>query len=281
MTVHKLHAGELAPRRPPHNLEAEQALLGAILLRNSAYERVSEFLRPADFYDPLHQRIYELVSTQIAAGRCADVVTIRHAVENLEPINKMTVPQYLHWLVGNAITTVNAREYGRTIRELSLRRQLISISEGMADAAYDSPVDFPAVDQITEAETRLYSLAQADKYGEGFRPFKQISATAIMTAANARKSGGGISGLATKFTDIDDKLGGLQPSDLVIAALTITGRIQRSGSASVSFALIVMARAPCDCITYPLRSRRRSFATSWASANGWNSPPRIWNGAES
>src|SRR6516165_5375316 len=163
MTAHKLHADEPAPRRPPHNLEAEQALLGAVLIKNAAYEVVSDFLRPTDFHDPLHQRVYELVSKQVVDGRPVDVVTIRHEIENLEPVNKMTVPQYLGWLVGRATTTVNAREYGRTIRELSDRRQLITIGEDIANAAFDGPMDFPVAEQITEAEARLYSLAQSDK----------------------------------------------------------------------------------------------------------------------
>jgi replicative DNA helicase len=217
MTVHKLHAGELASRRPPHNIEAEQALLGAVLIKNAAYEAVSDFLRPTDFHDPLHQRVYELVSKQVAAGRPVDVVTIKHEVENLEPVNKMTVPQYLSWLVGRATTTVNAREYGRTIRELSDRRQLITIGEDIANAAFDSPIDFPVAEQITEAEARLYSLAQSDKYGQGFENFDGVSAAAMEMAVNARESGGA-SGLSTGFVTIDNKLGGFQSTDLIVAA---------------------------------------------------------------
>jgi replicative DNA helicase len=217
MTAHKLHADEPAPRRPPHNLEAEQALLGAVLIKNAAYEVVSDFLRPTDFHDPLHQRVYELVSKQVVDGRPVDVVTIRHEIENLEPVNKMTVPQYLGWLVGRATTTVNAREYGRTIRELSDRRQLITIGEDIANAAFDGPMDFPVAEQITEAEARLYSLAQSDKYGQGFEDFGDVSAAVMEMAVNAHKSGGA-SGLSTGFVSINNKLGGFQPTDLIVVA---------------------------------------------------------------
>ena len=137
-------ADALPLRAAPHNIEAEQALLGAIFVNNAAHDRVSDFLEASHFYDPLHQRIYETASKLIASGKQATPITLKSFFANLEPIDAtLTVPQYLGRLAANAATIINAREYGRTIHDLATRRQLILIGEDMANAAYDSPVDFP------------------------------------------------------------------------------------------------------------------------------------------
>jgi replicative DNA helicase len=206
-------------RQPPFNLEAEQALLGAILVNNQAHDRVSGFLEAHHFYDPLHQQIYDTLSKSIAAGRHADWKTVKSAFETAGPIDAgLTVPQYLGRLAANAATIINARDYGRTIHDLATRRQLILIGEDMVNAAYDAPVDFPPKEQIEEAETRLFSLAETDKYGQGFLTFEATSGTALEAAANARKRDGHLSGIATRFAGLDAKMGGLQPSDLIVLA---------------------------------------------------------------
>ena len=159
-------------RQAPHNLEAEQALLGAILVNNEALDRVSGFLTPGHFFDPLHGRIYETLATLIHAGKTATPITVKSFFENSEPIDAQTsVPQYLGRLAANATTIINAAEYGRTIYDLSTRRTLIIIGEDMVNTAYDSSVDQPPKGQIEEAEGRLYSLAEQNKYGQGFESF--------------------------------------------------------------------------------------------------------------
>jgi replicative DNA helicase len=205
-------------RKVPHNIEAEQALLGAILVNNAAHDRVAGLLEPEHFYDQLHGKIFEVMAKLIGAGQRADPITLKPFFENAPLIDaNTTVFAYLGKLGANAATTANAREYAQTVRDLSTRRGLILISEDMAKAAYDAPVDFPPKEQIEEAETRLYALAEMDKYGRGFLAFGATSAIVLETAANARKRGG-LSGIATKFIDIDHKMGGLQPSDLVVLA---------------------------------------------------------------
>ena len=155
-------------RAAPHNLEAEQALLGAILVNNEAHDRVSGFLEPQHFYDPLHQQIYETAAKLIAVGKQATPITLKTFFETAEPIDAtLTVPQYLGRLAANAATIINARDYGRTIYDLATRRQLILIGEDMVNAAYDSPVDFPPKEQIEEAETRLFSLAETGQVRPG------------------------------------------------------------------------------------------------------------------
>jgi replicative DNA helicase len=206
-------------RAAPHNQEAEPALLGAILINNEAHDRVSGFLEPQHFFDPLHQQIYETAATLIGAGKSATPVTLKTFFENAEPIDATTtVPQYLGRLAANATTIINVRDYGRTVYDLATRRQLILIGGDMVNAAYDSPVDFPPKEQIEEAEARLFSLAETGKYGQGFAAFNTALTTAIEMANNAFKREGGLSGLATGLRDLDGKLGGLQPSDLVVIA---------------------------------------------------------------
>ena len=128
------------------------------------------------------------------------------------------MPVYLGRLAVNATTIINARDYGRTIHDLYTRRQLIVIGEDVVNKAYDSPVDFSPKEQIEEVETRLFSLAETDKYGQGFLAFNHALTTAIEMAGNAYKRDGHLSGIATRFTGLDGKMGGLQSSDLIVLA---------------------------------------------------------------
>ncbi len=206
-------------RQPPHNIEAEQALLGAILVNNEAMDRVVGFLDPTHFYDPLHQQIYEIAGKLIHAGKQVTPITLRTFFENAEPIDaNLTVPQYLGRLAASATTIINATDYGRTIYDLATRRSLITIGEEMVNTAYDSPVDFPPEKQIQESESRLYELAESGKYGQGFLSFGNALTQAIEMANSAYQRDGHLSGLSTGLTDLDSKLGGLQSSDLIVLA---------------------------------------------------------------
>jgi replicative DNA helicase len=205
-------------RAPPHNLEAEQALLGAILVNNEACDRVSSFLKQEHFYDALHGRIYDHAAKLIWAGKRATPITLKTFFQSDEPAGDLTVPQYLGRLAANATTIINAEDYGRTIYDLAIRRDLIQIGEGMVNVAYDAPIDAPPAVQIEDTEQKLYELAETGKYGSGFEPFTTALTDAIDMAANAYRRDGGLSGLATGFSDLDQKMGGLQPSDLVIVA---------------------------------------------------------------
>ncbi|MGE0803725.1 MAG: replicative DNA helicase [Lautropia sp.] len=209
----------LAFRHPPHNIDAEQALLGAILVNNEALDRVIGFLSPEHFYDPLHAQIFEVAGKLIHAGKPATPITLRTFFESAEPIDQtLTVPQYLARLAVNATTIINAAEYGRTVYDLAVRRQLITIGEDVVNTAYDSPVDCPPDTQIQEAEGRLYALAESGKYGQGFVTFGSALNLAIEMANAAYEREGHLSGLSTGLVDLDAKLGGLQSSDLIILA---------------------------------------------------------------
>ncbi len=206
-------------RSPPHNIEAEQALLGAILINNESQERVSGFLKTEHFFDPLHGQIYETIGKLIQVGKQATPVTVKTFFENAEPINEhLTVPQYLGRLAVNATTIINAHDYGRTIYDLAIRRTLISIGEDLVNVAYDSPVDSSPEEQIQQAEGALYSLAEQGTYGQGFLTFGTALTNAIEMANSAYQRAGGLSGISTGLSDLDNKMGGLQSSDLIILA---------------------------------------------------------------
>jgi len=206
-------------RQAPHNIEAEQALLGAILINKDALDRVSGFLEPHHFYDPLHAQIYDTMSKLIHAGKEATPITLKTFFENVEPIDAdLTVPQYLVRLAANATTIINAHDYGRMVYDLAIRRQLILIGEDMVNLAYDSPVDHPPTRQIEEAESRLYELAEPTKYGQGFLTFSSALTQAVEMANQARMRGDKLSGLPTGLIDLDNMMGGLQPSDLIVLA---------------------------------------------------------------
>ncbi len=206
-------------RQPPHNIEAEQALLGAILVNNEALDRVSGFLKPEHFYDSLHGSIYETIGQLIHLGKQATPITLRTFFENAEPIyENLTVPQYLGRLAVNATTIINAADYGRTIYDLSVRRQLITVGEDIVNGAFDSPVDSPPEKQIQEAESRLYSLAESGKYGKGFVSFGEALTQAVEMAGAAYERDGGLSGISTGLIDLDRQMGGLQRSDLIVLA---------------------------------------------------------------
>ena len=205
-------------RTAPHNLEAEQALLGAVLVNNEAFYRVSDFLEPAHFYDPVHQRIFDVVSRLIRANKTVTPITLKTFLEHDQPIGDVPVPHYLTRLAVEATTVINAEDYGRAIYDLAVRRQLIGIGEDMVNTAYDAPVDLTPSAQVESAEQRLFELAETGKYGAGFQRFADALKDAIDMAASAYKRDGHLSGIATGLRDMDDLMGGLQPSDLVILA---------------------------------------------------------------
>src|SRR5260370_23941841 len=126
-------------RSAPHNIEAEQALLGAILVNNDAFYRVSDFLELKHFFEPIHQTIYETAGSLIRMGKIATPVTLKTFVPAETDIGGMTVGHYLARLAAEATTIINAQDYGRTIYELALRRDLIRIGEDMVNVAFDPP----------------------------------------------------------------------------------------------------------------------------------------------
>src|SRR5262249_42882615 len=205
-------------RAAPHNIEAEQALLGAVLVNNEALYRVSDFLEPQHFFEPIHKQIFDIARSLIRTGKLASPVTLKTFLPADIDIAGLSLTQYLARLAAEATTIINALDYGRTVYDLAVRRELIQIGEEMVNGAYDAPVDFAPRDQIEEAERRLYDLAEIGRYGGGFQKFETALTTAVDMAARAYQREGKLSGLATGLRDLDIKMGGLQPSDLIIVA---------------------------------------------------------------
>jgi len=205
-------------RAPPHNIEAEQALLGAILVNNEAFYRVSDFLEPKHFLEGIHQRIFELSASLIRAGKLATPVTLKTFLPSDLDIAGLTVNQYLARLAAEATTIINAEDYGRTIYDLSIRRDLITIGEDMVNLAYEAPVDATPQTHIENAERKLFELAETGRFDTGFLRFTQALTTAVDMAARAYQREERLSGLATGLRDLDKYMGGLQKSDLIVIA---------------------------------------------------------------
>ncbi|WP_040622008.1 replicative DNA helicase [Rhodovulum sp. PH10] len=205
-------------RAPPHNIEVEQALLGAILVNNDAFYRVSDFLEPAHFFEPIHAKIYELIASLVRAGKTATPVTLKTFLPADLDVAGLTGSQYLARLAAEATAVINAMDYGRTIYDLALRRALIGIGEEVVNEAYDSPVDSSPRDQIEAAEKSLYELAENGRYDGGFQRFADALTAAVDMAAEAYQRDGSLSGIASGLKDLDRMMGGLQRSDLVIIA---------------------------------------------------------------
>ena len=205
-------------RSPPHNLEAEQALLGALLVNNEAASLVSSFLLAEHFFLPVHGRIYGAVLNMIERGQIANPVTLKHYFENDEALAEAGGGQYLARLAGSAVTVINAENYGRAIQDLALRRALVGIGEGVVNDAYDGPLEQPATDQIEEAEHKLYELAEEGRIDPGGQQFADPLASAVEIIQHAYKRDTPLTGAPTGFNDLDRLLGGLHPSDLVILA---------------------------------------------------------------
>ena len=205
-------------REAPGNVEAEQALLGAILVNNDAYYVVHDFLKPDHFFEPLHREIFAKTSEMIRMGRIANPVTIKTFLAANDRVGDMNVAQYLARLAAEATTIINAADYGRAIYDLALRRSLIRIGEDMVNVAYDAPLDSGPKQQIEDAERRLFELAETGRYDGGFQSFTDAMALAIEMAGAAKDRDGGLSGISSGIRELDRRLGGLQHSDLIILA---------------------------------------------------------------
>src|SRR5205085_1485393 len=204
--------------QPPANIEAEQALLGAILVNNTAHSRVAEFLMPEHFGNAVHGRIYAAIGRLIERGQIANPVTLKNLFDQDGALAEIGGAQYLARLAEAAVTIINAEHYGRTIHDLHLRRELITIGQDVVTEAFRHDLDDPAVEQIERAEQKLFELATTGQAEGGFRPFVSALTQAIDLAQAAFKRDGKTVGVATAFTDLDKKLGGLHPSDLIILA---------------------------------------------------------------
>ncbi len=216
--THDAETGREDSHAPPHNIEAEQAFLGALLYDNDIYHRVADWLRAEHFYDPVHGRIYEAASRLISNGQLADAVVLKNRFERDEGLKEIGGAVYLADLMREAPDPASAPEYARLVYDLALRRALITIGSEITKTAMDAGVEQEAKNLIETAERSLFRLAESGAASKGFMPFAQALGDSVAMAEAAYKRGGGLSGISTGLRTLDAKLGGLHPSDLLILA---------------------------------------------------------------
>ena len=211
-------AEDVSFREPPHNFEAEQALLGAILVNNAAYQRVAEFLKPEHFADPLHGKLFDAVARLIERGQVVSAVTLKSYVEQDEAVKAAGGATYLARLAAASVHVIDAGDFGRTVHDLYLRRQLIDVGEGMVNGAFGGDIDEMALQQIELAEKKIYDLASSGQIDGGFKPFRSALTEATIAAEAAYHRVGQLTGVASGLFQLDQLLGGLHRSDLIILA---------------------------------------------------------------
>lgn len=200
------------------NIEAEQALLGALLLNNAHYERIADFLRPEHFANETHGQIYEMMSRFIDRGQVADPITLRDYFNVQETLKTYGGAKYLFDLAASVISTISVTDYGQLIYDLYQKRQLITIGEDIITRARTPEDELSAASQIEEAERKLYNLATQGTGNNKFIPFPEALTQAIETAQVAYKRDSHVVGITTGLMDLDKWLGGLHPSDLLVLA---------------------------------------------------------------
>ncbi|MEZ5912814.1 MAG: replicative DNA helicase [Paracoccaceae bacterium] len=202
----------------PQNIEAEQQLLGAILTNNDVFDRVSSVIKPEHFFEPVHQRIFEISAARIRKNALASPVTLKAFMEDDEGLKELGGPAYLARLAGAAISAYAARDYAQMIYDLAVRRELMALGRDITAKAARVEVESEPKEQIVEAEQRLYKLGEQGVAERGFQSFLKAVSDAVNVANAAYQRGGGLAGVSTGLIDMDKKLGGLHASDLIILA---------------------------------------------------------------
>ena len=202
----------------PKNIEAEQALLGALLANNKSYEKISEILKPAYFADATHQKIFEIMTKLISKGHVADVITLKNYFEQEGTLNDVGGFSYLIKLADSASPLTNVEYYAQFIYDKYLRRELINTGYEIVNSAIHESADNSAVDQISNAEKALYTLADKGDGSGGFIEFSSALTSSLANIEKAYQKEGRISGLPTGLVKLDYKIGGLNNSELIIIA---------------------------------------------------------------
>jgi replicative DNA helicase len=202
----------------PHNVEAEAALLGALMIDNRLAEDVQLKLRPDHFYEPLHARVYEQILKLIDRNMIASPVTLRPLFEADQEMKEVGGPAYLAQLTGSGAAIIGARDFAEQIYELALLRALIGVGREMVENALDTSEEVDPKAQIEQAESALYRVAEEGGGESSVKSFAEATRLAVQMAEKALNTGGGLSGITTGLENINAKTGGLHPSDLIIIA---------------------------------------------------------------
>ena len=211
-------ASEIATQALPQNVEAEAALLGALMIDNRLVEDVQLKLRPEHFFEPLHGRIYESILKLTDGNRVANPVTLRPLFESDENIKEVGGVAYLAQLTGSGAAVIGARDFAGQIYDLALLRALIGVGRDLVEGALDTSEDVAPLAQIERAETELYKVAEEGGAEGRAKSFSDATKEALEMAERALNSGGHLSGFTTGLESLNAKIGGLHKSDLIIVA---------------------------------------------------------------
>ena len=200
----------------PNNVEAEQAVIGSILLNNEIFDEINTIISNTNFYDPLHQKIFSAIENLIFKGLLANPITLKNYFEDEK--DEINVPEYLVKITKFSTSVRQTIEYSKIIYDMFVRRELIKISEQTIDSAKMNDLDISGQKIIEESEKLLFDLAEKGSFNSSLVKFESALKQTIEMASAAYKNDAGIVGVPTGLRDLDDKLGGLHESDLIIIA---------------------------------------------------------------
>ena len=200
----------------PNNIEAEQAVIGSILVSNDIFDEISTIISSINFYDPMHQKIFEAIESLIYKGMLANPITLKNYFEDEK--DDLNVPEYLVKITKFSTSVRQAVEYSKIIYDMFVRRELIKISEQTIDSAKLNELDTNGQTIIENSERLLFDLAEKGSFNSSLIKFDEAMKQTIEMASAAYKNEEGIVGVPTGLRDLDDKLGGLHQSDLIIIA---------------------------------------------------------------
>ena len=200
----------------PNNIEAEQSVIGSILVTNEIFDEISTIISNINFYDPMHQKIYNAIENLIYKGMLANPITLKNYFEDEK--DDLNVPEYLVKITKFSTSVRQAIEYSKIIYDMFVRRELIKISEQTIDSAKINDLDTNGQNIIENSERLLFDLAEKGSFSSSLIKFDDAMKQTIEMASAAYKNEGGIVGVPTGLRDLDDKLGGLHQSDLIIIA---------------------------------------------------------------
>ena len=216
MSLNKLDLVKDRPKELPNNIEAEQSVIGSILVSNDIFDDVSPIINYTKFYDPIHQKIFLAIENLISKGMLANPITLKNYFENDKNLIELEGHEYLVKITKFSTSLRQAIEYAKIIYDMHVRRELIKISEATIDNASNKNIDLPGEKIIEDSEKLLFDLAERGSFSKSFVKFDAALNQTIEMASKAFKSTEGIVGVPTGLTDLDDRLGGLHNQDLVI-----------------------------------------------------------------
>ena len=200
----------------PNNIEAEQSVIGSVLLSNEIFDDINVLIRSKNFYDPMHQKIFSAIEKLIYSGTLANPITLKNYFENEK--DELNVPDYLVKITKFSTSSRQAIEYSKLIYDLFVKRELIKISENIIDTAKLNDLDHDGQSIIENFEKSLFDLAEKGSFNSSIVKFDEAMKMTIEMASSAYKNEEGIVGVPSGLTDLDDRLGGMHKSDLLIIA---------------------------------------------------------------